>query len=43
MHQVENPGDGVPEVFAKIPGGEGERLSGKIAWGDPLISGFIAF
>jgi len=29
--RVENPGDGVPEVFAKIP--RGSRLSGKIAKG----------
>jgi hypothetical protein len=28
--------------FAKIPNG-GSRLSGKIAWGGPPISGFITF
>ncbi len=40
--RVENPGEGVPGVFAKIPVGR-SRLSGKIAKGGPPISGFIAF
>jgi hypothetical protein len=44
--RVENPGEGVPDVFCQNPKG-GSRLSGKIAWGGgaggPLISGFIAF
>jgi hypothetical protein len=39
--RFENPGEGVPEFFAKIP--RGSMLSGKIAWGVPPISGFIAF
>jgi hypothetical protein len=39
---VENPGEGVPDVFCQNPL-EGSRLSGKIAWGGPSISGFIAF
>jgi hypothetical protein len=37
---VENPGEGVPEVFAKIP--RGSRVPGKIARGPPIL-GFIAF
>jgi hypothetical protein len=39
--RVKNPGEGVLEVFAKIP--RGSRLSGKNARGGPPISGFIAF
>ena len=39
---VENPGEGVPDVFCQNPQG-GSRVSGKIAWGGPPISGFIAF
>jgi hypothetical protein len=39
--RVENPVEGVAQVFAKIPGGS--RLSWKIAKGGPPISGFIAF
>jgi hypothetical protein len=38
--QVENPGEGVPEVFAKIP--RGSRLSGKLQGGGPILD-FIAF
>jgi hypothetical protein len=40
--RVENPGEGVTPIFAKIPEG-GARLSGKIAKGGPPILGFIAF
>jgi hypothetical protein len=40
---VENPGEGVPEISAKIPR-RGSRLSGKIVRGvRPPILGFIAF
>jgi hypothetical protein len=40
--RVENPGEGVPDVFCQNPWG-GSRLSGKIAWVGPTISGFIAY
>ncbi len=40
--RVENPGKGVPDVFAKIPRG-GSRLSGKNCLGRDPISGFITF
>jgi hypothetical protein len=36
--RVENPGEGLPEVFAKIP--RGSKLAGKIARGAPFL-GFI--
>ncbi len=39
---VGNPGEGVPDVIAKIPRG-GSRLAGKIARGGPPILCFIAF
>jgi hypothetical protein len=42
-HGVENPGEGVPEVFAKIPRGGGSRLLGKIAWGRPLFWVLLLF
>jgi hypothetical protein len=42
MHTVfKIQGRGYLMFFAKIP--RGARLSGKIAWGGPPISGFIAF
>ncbi len=34
---VENPGEGVPQVFATIPRGGGSRLAGKIARRVPLL------
>ncbi len=37
--QVENPGEGVPDVFDKICRG-GSRLSVKIAWGGSPYFGF---
>ncbi len=40
--RVENPGEGVRDVFAKIPRG-GSRVAGKIARGGPPILCFIAF
>jgi hypothetical protein len=41
--RVENPGEGVPEFFAKIPKG-GQVFQEKMpGGGGPLISGFIAF
>ncbi len=40
--RVENPGEGVPDVFAKIP--RGSRLSGKIAWvGSPYFGFYCIF
>ncbi len=42
--RVENPGEGVPDVFAKISrGGGGSGLSGKIARGSPyfLLTSFL--
>jgi hypothetical protein len=41
-HGLKIQGRGYLMFFAKIPRG-GSRLSGKIAWGGPPISGFIAF
>jgi hypothetical protein len=38
--RVENPGEGVQDVFAKIPRG-GSRVVGKIARGGPPILRFI--
>jgi hypothetical protein len=41
--RVKNPGEGIAQVFDKIPMGVGSRLSGKIfRWGPP-IPGLIAF
>jgi hypothetical protein len=39
--QVENPGEGVPDVFAKIL--RGVKAFRKNCLGGPPISGFIAF
>jgi hypothetical protein len=39
--RVENPGEGVRDVFAKIP--RGSRLSEKIAWGVPLFCVLLHF
>jgi hypothetical protein len=41
--RVENPGEGVPDVFLPKSLRGGSRLSGKIAKGGPPILGFIAF
>ncbi len=35
--QVENPGEGLPDVFLPKSLGGGSRLSGKIAWGVSLF------
>jgi hypothetical protein len=40
---VENPGEGVSEVFAKIPRGGGGKTFKKNCLRGPPISGFIAF
>jgi hypothetical protein len=39
--RVENSGEGVPDVFAKIP--RGVKAFRKNCLGGPPISGFIAF
>ncbi len=41
MHTVENPGEGVPDVFVKIPGGD--QGFQEILPGGPPILDFIAF
>ena len=41
---VENPREGVPDVFCQNPqGGGGSRLSGKIAWGSPYFRFYCIF
>ncbi len=43
--RVENPGDGLAQIFAKIPGGGGAGVKAfrtKLPGGSPLL-GFIAF
>ncbi len=41
--QVENPGEGVAQIFAKIPRGGGSRLSGKIARGVTYFGFYCIF
>jgi hypothetical protein len=41
--RVENPGEGVPAVFAKIRWGRGVKALRKNCLGGPTILGFIAF
>jgi hypothetical protein len=40
MHMVENPGEGVAQIFAKMP--KGQCFLNKIARASPIL-GFIAF
>jgi hypothetical protein len=42
--RVENPGEGIPEVFAKIPGGGGgQGFQVKLQWGVPLFRALLHF
>jgi hypothetical protein len=42
-HGLKIQGRGYLMFFAKIPGGWGSRLSGKIAWGVPLFQVLLHF